>query len=280
MDAFYRLVPIRGVGSGFVVGEEGYIITNNHVVSDSDRPIILLPGGRRVEGVVISRDPSIDIALVRCLAGELRPLKLGDSDKVRVGEIVIAIGSPLGLPGPNVTIGVVSAVGRSIRSREVMLEDLIQTDAAVNPGNSGGPLINVDGEVIGVTTAMIPHAQGISFAIPINTVKMFLEMLAKYGRPIRPWIGVYVINNNPSIASYYGLPTEEGVIVVDVHPGSPADDVGIEAGDIILQVDGERISDMRILKRMIYQAVDRGYITLEILRGDNIYRVRVPIMIY
>ena len=172
MDAFLRLVPVRGVGSAFVISDNGYLVTNNHVVSDASS-IEVLMGGRRLGGVVITRSPSRDVALLRVMEGGLKPLKLGDSDSIKVGELVLAIGSPLGLPGPNVSLGVVSAVGRTIEGEGFILEDLIQTDAAINPGNSGGPLLNMRGEVIGMTTAMIPYAQGIGFAIPINTIKRF-----------------------------------------------------------------------------------------------------------
>lgn len=279
MDAFLRTIPIRGIGSGFVISEKGYIITNNHVVAQAEEVTILLSEGEKVKGKVVNRDPGRDLALLYVAMEDIKPLRLGDSDDVRVGEIVLAIGSPLGLPGPNVSIGVVSAVKRNIRSKDMFLEDLIQTDAAVNPGNSGGPLINMDGEVIGITTAMVPYAQGISFAIPINAVKSFMDMLIKYGRPVKPWIGIYIVDNNPSIASYYRLPTTRGVIIVDVQPESPAYDSGLKIGDIIIGADDKEINYVSDLRKEIYNSLDKGYVKLKVLREGVETSISVPIII-
>lgn len=279
IDSFLRAIPVRGVGSGFIIDFNGHVITNNHVVAGVDETTIFLSSGEKVVGKVVNRDPSRDIAMLRIPKTDIKPLKLGDSDNVRIGEMVLAIGSPLGLPGPNVTIGVVSAVRRNIRGKNIFLEDLIQTDAAINPGNSGGPLINMDGEVIGVTTAMIPYAQGISFAIPINAVKTFIEMLSKYGRTIRPWIGVYVIDNSPSIANYYNLPINYGVIIVDIHPNSPAEDAGLYRGDIIINANDEPIKNTSELRRKIYESIEQRYIKLKIVRKTDIHEISVPILI-
>ena len=274
VDNFFRPTPVRGVGSGFIISSNGYIITNNHVVRGMSRVTVITPDGKKYMSSVVSSDPMVDLALLK-IDAETTPLKLGDSDTIRVGEIVLAIGSPLGLPGPNVTMGVVSATGRNIEGEGIILEDLIQTDAAINPGNSGGPLINLDGEVVGVTTAMIPYAQGISFAIPINSVKRFLKMLAKYGRPIHPRIGVYIVAINPQLKTMYGLPTDEGLLVVRVQYGSPAYYSGIREGDIILEANGRKLKTARDLRRTIEDSIERGSVELYLMRPSGPARVEV-----
>lgn len=277
-DSFLRPVPVRGVGSGFIISGNGYIITNNHVVRGLERVDIITPEGEKYIGLVVSTDPMKDLALLK-IDRETKPLRLGDSDRIRIGEIVLAIGSPLGLPGPNVTMGVVSATGRNIEGEGVILEDLIQTDAAINPGNSGGPLINLDGEVIGVTTAMIPYAQGISFAIPINSVKRFLQMIVKYGRPIHPRIGVYLMDINPQLKTMYSLPVDHGLLVVRVQYGSPAYLSGIREGDIILKANGVTLKSARELRRIIEDSIDRGSVALEVLKPTGVELVEVGLEI-
>ncbi|MCL7382989.1 MAG: trypsin-like peptidase domain-containing protein [Thaumarchaeota archaeon] len=278
IDAFLRVVPVRGVGSAFVISEDGYLVTNSHVVANAES-ITLLIEGQTLQARILSLDPSRDIALLKTQVGKLKPIKLGDSDKVSVGELVLAIGSPLGLPGPNVSIGVVSAKGRAIEGEGFILEDLIQTDAAINPGNSGGPLVNMDGEVIGVTTAIIPFAQGIGFAIPINTVKRFIEMISKYGRPIRAYIGVVTTPLNEQIAGYYGLPVREGLIVLRVLRDSPADEYGIREGDIITHAGSHKLKSVGELRRIIEESIELGKVRLKIFRGWREIELEVPIAI-
>ncbi len=279
IDEFFGLAPVRGMGSGFIIHSKGYIVTNNHVVQGSSTVYVVLPTGETVEAEVIATDPYRDLALVKVDAANLKPIALGDSDKIRVGEIVFAIGSPLGLPGATVTMGVISAVGRTISGENIILDDLIQTDAAINPGNSGGPLVNVAGEAIGVTTAIIPYAQGIGFAIPINTTKRFLEMISRYGRPIVAWIGVYVSPLTQEQARMFRLPISRGLIVVGVVRGSPAHEAGIARGDIIVKVNGREISSPRELRIAVEESIERGYVELEIIRGGRRYSVEVPIAI-
>ena len=279
IDAFSAIPrEVRGVGSGFVVSEDGYVVTNSHVVRGARRVAVYLRGGEVLEGRVVASDPYRDLALLR-IPAKPKPLRLGDSDKVRVGEIVFAIGSPLGFLGSSVTMGVVSAVGRTISGGGVVLEDLIQTDAAINPGNSGGPLINAEGEAIGVTTAIIPYTQGIGFAIPINTVKRFLEMIRMYGRPVIAWIGVYVAPITRELARVYGLPTDRGVIVVSVIPNSPAHRLGLRVGDIITRAGGAEVRRPSDLRRAIEDSVGEGSVELEVLRGRTRYRIRVPVIV-
>ena len=278
ISAFLTPMPVKGVGSGFVIHRR-LIVTNAHVVAGARKVEVVYHDGMKEEGDIVARDPYRDLALVYVNRSDITPLELGDSNKLRVGELVFAIGSPLGLLGPTVTMGVVSALGRVIAHEKLVLEDLIQTDAAINPGNSGGPLINVEGKVIGVVTAIIPYAQGIGFAIPINTVKRFIELVKKFGKPIRAWIGVYTTPITSQIASYYGLPTKQGLLVVKVVPGSPADAVGIEAGDIIMKVNGNYIRSVSELKNYIEDAASRGYVDLEIMKRNRLVKIRVPIII-
>jgi len=278
IDSFLRPVPLRGVGSAFVVSRDGYLVTNNHVVSRAES-IELLLGRRRMEAWVVARSPSRDIALLNVHGADFEPLKLGDSDQVKVGELVLAIGSPLGLPGPNISLGVVSAVGRTIEGEGFILEDLIQTDAAINPGNSGGPLLNMRGEVIGMTTAMIPYAQGIGFAIPINAVKRFMEMILRYGRALRPWIGVITMPLREHIARYLSLPVSEGLLVVRVLEGSPAYLHGIREGDIIVEAEGIKVKNTNQLRNILEDSIEKGYVRLRIVRRHGVSVVQVPIAI-
>jgi serine protease Do len=275
--SFLGYEPVKGYGSGFIIAP-GYVVTNAHVVSGASRVYVVFSDGYASEAIIVAIDPHRDLALLQTSEhGE--PIKLGDSDRLEVGEIVLAIGSPLGLLENSVTMGVVSAVGRSISSRDILLEDLIQTDAAINPGNSGGPLINLMGEAVGVATAIIPFAQGIGFAIPINTVKRFIEMIKKYGKPLRAWIGVYVMPLNPTISALYRIPVQEGLLIVRIIPGSPAERSGLLEGDIILAADGKQVKKIGDLRKAIEEGIDRGYVELEVMRGSNIFRVRPRILV-
>ncbi|MEM4533073.1 MAG: trypsin-like peptidase domain-containing protein, partial [Desulfurococcaceae archaeon] len=234
--------------------------------------------GLSMRGDVVATDPYRDLALLK-IDMNTKPVSLGDSDSIRIGEIVLAIGSPFGLMGPTVTMGVVSAVGRTIIGENIILEDLIQTDAAINPGNSGGPLINTEGKAIAVATAIIPYAQGIGFAIPINSVKRFIDMLNKYGRPVIARIGVYVASINRNLARMYGLSIDRGVIVIRVEPGSPAYDSGIREGDIIVKANDREIVKPSDLRRVIEESIDNKYVVLEIVRDRRRYVVEVPLII-
>jgi serine protease Do len=271
--------PVRGVGSGFIVGED-LALTNSHVVGSAIEARVIYSDGEVGVGRVLARDPYRDLALLE-VESRGRRVRMGDSDKVRIGELVIALGSPLGMPGPSVTLGVVSARGRTIVADEgrIVLEDLIQTDAAINPGNSGGPLINMDAEAIGVTTAMIPFAQGIGFGIPINHAKRFITLISKYGRPVRAWIGVFVAPLTPEIARMMGLEKAKGVVVIRTIPGSPAEAVGIRRGDVILKAGGKEISTPGDLRNTIEDNIDRGEIEIELIRRGYVRVVSVPIVV-
>ncbi len=269
--------PVKGFGSGFVVSK-GYIVTNAHVIRDAAKVTVSYVDGYASRAVVVAEDPTRDLALLET-EDYGSPIKLGDSSKLKVGEIVLAVGSPLGLFQHTVTLGVVSATGRTIVGENIVLEDLIQTDAAINPGNSGGPLINLDGEAVGVTTAIIPFAQGIGFAIPINTVKRFIGMIEKYGRPLKAWIGVYVAPLNPTIASVYNIPVKEGLLVVKSIPGTPAYRRGIREGDVIIQANNVPVTRSSDLKEIIEDSIDKGFVNLLIQRGSNTYSLDVEIIV-
>lgn len=276
-DIFFGPRVIRGAGSGFIV-DRGLLVTNAHVVSNASRVIVVFSDGVRSEGDVVAVDRSRDLALVNFERRDVEPIAIGDSDEITIGEIVFAIGSPLGLTGPSVSMGVVSALGRTIADEErgIVLEDLVQTDAAINPGNSGGPIVNVKGEAVGVATAIIPYAQGIGFAIPINTVKKFIEMIKKYGHPIRAWLGVYVAPLTKEIASLYGLSISEGLIVIQVMPRSPAETYGLKRGDALIEAEGRRLRKPSDLRASIEDHVDSECINLRVIRRNREFNICIP----
>jgi len=243
-DQLFRVFPVEGVGSGVIIDEKGYVLTNNHVIDDAERLKVTLADGRVLKGKVAGTDEVTDLAVLKVESEEPLPAAaLGDSDGLKAGQIVLAIGNPFGLTGgPAVTAGIVSSLDRSIQTRNDVLE-LIQTDAAINPGNSGGPLVNTKGEVVAINTANMPYAQGIGFAVPVNTAKKILQELIEKGKVARPWIGIASIKVTPRLARFYGLPAREGALVAGVEPYSPADDAGLRKGDIIEEIDGSRVED-------------------------------------
>ena len=269
-NMFLQPIPVKGIGSGFIIKPDGYILTANHVIRKARKMEVVLSSGEALEGSVVGADPVTDIAVIKVDAENLPVAKLGDSSKLKVGQIVIALGNPFGLTGgPTVTMGVISALKRSIRSKVLVLEDLIQTDAAINPGNSGGPLVNIHGEVIGVNTAIIPYAQGIGFAIPINLAKKVSEELIAYGRVIRPWIGVISVTINEKIATYYTLPVDRGALIIEVVPRSPAYRAGIRVGDIITKVSKIPINSADDLKKEISKKRVGEEIEVHIIRAGR-----------
>jgi serine protease Do len=230
------------LGSGFIIDKEGFVVTNNHVIQDAEQIKVKLGGDTEYDAEVVGRDANTDLALLKIKTGKDLPfLKLGDSDEV-------AIGSPFGLER-TVTAGIVSAKGRVIGSGPY--DNFIQTDASINPGNSGGPLINMQGEVVGINTAIIAAGQGIGFAIPINLSKKIIAQLKSEGEVTRGWLGVAIQDLTGEMAEYYGLKDRKGVLVADVFKGDPADEAGIQAKDIILEVNGHKIETSRQLTAMI-----------------------------
>ena len=248
-DGQQRDFKQRSLGSGFLIDGNGFIVTNNHVIEDADQIKVILSDDKEFDAELVGRDPKTDLALIRIDgAKNLKPLELGDSEKMKVGTWVVAIGSPFGLE-QTVTAGIVSAKGRIIGSGPY--DDFIQTDASINPGNSGGPLLNMDGEVVGINTAIIASGQGIGFAIPINLAKGIIDQLKDKGEVTRGWLGVGIQDLTPELADYYGLKAEKGVLVTQVFEGDPADKAGIQVNDIILSVDGQKVTTGRELSAMI-----------------------------
>lgn len=266
-DVFYRAVPIKGMGSGTIIDPKGYILTNNHVIEGARRIEVTLATGEVLPGRLAGSYKSDDIAVFKVEAEDLPAAELGDSDELRVGQMVFAIGNPFGLAGgPSVTSGVISAVKRSIRSRKGVIENLVQTDAAINPGNSGGPLVDIHGKVIAINTAIIPFAQGIGFAIPVNTAKRCADDIIVHGMVIRPWLGITGLSLTKERSAYYDLPVEKGVLVTGTTSGGPADRAGIRAGDIILKLDGTLIDSIEDLRRELHKRRVGEKVGLLILR--------------
>jgi serine protease Do len=258
----------RSLGSGFLLDNEGYIVTNNHVVEDADQIKVRLSDEAEYDATIIGRDPKTDLALIKIDAPskDLKPLELGDSDTLPVGSWVVAIGSPFGLE-QTVTAGIVSAKGRIIGSGPY--DDFIQTDASINPGNSGGPLLNLKGEVVGINTAIVASGQGIGFAIPINMAGGIINQLKDSGEVSRGWLGVGIQDLTPELAEYYAIKEKEGVLVTQTYEGDPADKAGIKEGDVIVAVDGKRIASSRELSRTVAEAGVGNKMSLTVLRDGR-----------
>ncbi len=239
----------QGAGSGFVISDDGYIVTNNHVIENASDVTVRFDDGRSYTAEIVGADPQTDLAVIRVDASDLIPLELGDSDALRVGEFVVAAGSPFGLSS-TITTGIVSATGRS-RVGLNDYEDFIQTDAAINPGNSGGPLVNLRGEVIGVNSAILTRSggsNGIGFAIPINMVKSVTDALIEDGQVTRGFLGVLVQDLTPELAQSFGFSSSAGALIADVQPDMPAAKAGLQPGDIVTKLNGKPISDSAELR--------------------------------
>ncbi len=277
-DQLFRVFPVEGVGSGVIIDKAGYVLTNYHVIDDSERLRVTLSDGRVFSGKIVGVDPPTDLAVIKILTNEEIPVAmLGDSSNLKTGQIVLAVGNPFGLTGgPTVTSGIVSSLNRSLKTENGMLE-LIQTDASINPGNSGGPLVNTLGEVIAINTANMPYAQGIGFAIPIDNAKSILKDLIERGRVNRPWIGIASAKITRSLARYYRLPLNEGAIVVDLEPFSPADNAGIRKGDIIEEIDGTKIAEPSEISAHIYKKQVGDKINMTINRNGRVIQISLQL---
>ncbi len=270
MNFWMSVIPQEGMGTGFIIDPQGYILTNNHVVANAQKLSVTLADGKKLDARLVGRDPHYDLAIIKIPAGDVTQVAtLGNSDDLQVGQKAIAIGNPFGL-GQTFTTGVISALDRTLQTPEgSTFEGLIQTDAAINPGNSGGPLLNSNGEVIGINTAIYSRTggyQGIGFALPINHAREVATQLITSGRVARPWLGITGYTVNEDFARAFNLPTNIGVLVVEVVQGSPAANAGIKGGDrevnygnlhlllggdIILSFGGTPVREMQQLIRMI-----------------------------
>ena len=267
--------PRRGAGTGFLIDADGFVLTNHHVIDGADRIMVRLDDGRQLRGGPVGSDPDTDIALVRLDAqGPFPYAPLGDSDTLRVGEWVVAIGNPLAYEH-TVTVGVVSFIGRKLFDRS--LDRYIQTDAAINFGNSGGPLINAQGEVIGINAAISSRASSIGFAVPINQASAILPQLRTQGRVSRGYIGVTLRDVDPDLQRSLGLASGDGALVQDVSPGSPGARAGLRTYDIIVAVDGEAIDSNDGLIRMIASREPGSTATLDVVRDGRAMRVPVKL---
>ncbi len=278
-DRFFEGMPRHrqtSLGSGVIIDKSGLILTNNHVIKDADEITVRFANKQEAKGKVVGTDPKTDLAVIRVTTKEDLPVvALGNSDTLHVGEWAIAIGNPFGLDH-TLTVGVISATGRS----EVGIaayENFIQTDASINPGNSGGPLLNIRGEVIGINTAIVASGQGIGFAIPVNMARKVMEDLVKKGKVTRGWLGVGIQPLTPELAKSFGVGVDEGILVNQVMPKSPAEAAGLKTGDLILTVDGKPVKDPRQLQRIIAEAEIGKSIELTILREKQKRTVRIQI---
>ncbi|MBI3091737.1 MAG: DegQ family serine endoprotease [Candidatus Tectomicrobia bacterium] len=256
----------RGKGSGVIFSQDGYILTNNHVVEGADQVTVTLADGTKYPARVVGRDDKTDLGLLKIdKEVKLTAARLGDSDTLKVGEWVMAIGNPFGL-GHTVTVGIVSAKGRIIGSGPY--DDFIQTDASINPGNSGGPLFNTAGEVIGINTAIIAQGQGIGFAIPVNMAKDLLPGL-RQGRVVRGWLGVSIQTVTPELAEALQLKARKGALVAEVLSGSPAAQAGVRRGDVIVRFAGEEVDDSHTLPRLVARVAAGKSVSLEVIRDGK-----------
>jgi 2-alkenal reductase len=289
--AFGSMTPqAQAVGSGVIVDERGYLVTNNHVVAEGRNYQVIFADGKKVSARLVGRDDYSDLAVLQ-IDGPLPAVAtLGDSSKLRPGESIIAIGSPLGDFRNTVTSGVVSAVGRKLDDSAPGLTDLIQTDAAINHGNSGGPLVDPSGQVIGINTAVVRGAgasglfggstdvaEGLGFAIPSNTVRNVVDQLITSGSVTRPYLGVNFQTVNPRIASYYDLGANEGALVTRVAPNSPARKAGLQQGDVITAVDGQKIGQQQGLAELLNKHKVNDEVTLTINRDGKEQTVQVQL---
>jgi len=259
-----------GLGSGVIVASDGYIVTNNHVIRDADEITVTLYDKREFPGKVIGTDPKTDIAVIKIEATDLPALEWGDSDSLKVGETVIAVGIPYGLDH-TVTSGIVSAKGRA-NVKIAEYEDFIQTDCAINPGNSGGPLVNVKGELVGINTAIFSVSggyQGIGFAIPSNMAQSVLESLMKEGKVIRGWLGVTIQPLTDELVKQFHLYDKSGILISDVVEGSPAESAGLKRGDVILKYDGKNVDSPLNLRNMVAATKPGTSVAVTVLRDGK-----------
>ncbi len=276
----------RGTGSGFIVNANGQILTNSHVVNGADTVSVTLKDGRTFKGEVLGEDPVTDVAVIKIAANDLPIIPIGNSDGLRPGEWVIAIGNPLGLDN-TVTAGIVSATDRS--SSDIGVSDkrvgFIQTDAAINPGNSGGPLLNARGEVIGMNTAIISGAQGLGFAIPINTVQGISQQIVTKGKVEHAYLGVQMLTLSPEVKEQLEsqsrgrirVEADQGILIVRVVPNSPADDAGLQAGDVVQSINNQPVTKTEQVQQLVERSNVGSQVTIKVQRGQQTEQVSVKL---
>lgn len=292
-DFFLRPIPREGTGSGFIISEEGYILTNNHVIKDASELKVTLASGETLEAELVGADPLTDIAVIKINSkSRLKAVKLGDSDKLRPGQLAIAIGNPYRLDN-TITVGVISALNRTLETEDNFpIHGVIQTDAAINPGNSGGPLLNSKGEVIGINTAIyspIKGSVGIGFAIPINTAKKVASDLIEKGRVVRPWLGITGTTVTEEIAEAWGTSVSRGVLIIEVVEGGPAEKAGLRGtvsqpgeedftlGDVIVEFAGIEINTMNDLIQAILRQEVGETVEIKFIRDKTTLTAQVTL---
>lgn len=269
--------PERGVGSGVIVTKDGYILTNNHVVDDADKVKVTLQDGREFTAKVVGKDPESDVAVVKIQAEDLPAISLADSSQIQIGDVVLAVGNPFGL-GQTVTMGIISATGRATMG--LKYQDFIQTDAAINPGNSGGALVDTDGRLIGINTAIFSRTggnQGIGFAIPTDLAKNVMVSLIKTGKVTRGHLGVEIQDLTPVLARQFDLKNDQGALVGEVMPHSPAAKAGLQSGDVILQFNGKPVLDTRHLQLEVAGTAPGEKVPVRIWREGSAKTVEVVV---
>ncbi len=277
-DRYGEVFPVMGAGSGIVLSSSGYIVTNNHVVQESQELEVTTRDGDTFEAEIVGNDPATDVALIKINAKGLVPCELGNSEDLKVGQFVLAVGNALGLPGdPSVSLGVISALERPMPWADFIFEGLIQTDAAINPGNSGGPLSTLDGKIIGMNTAIIAFARGVGFAIPSMTIKRVMEQILEYGRVVRPWLGISGSTITSDMQTRFWTRGVKGVVVARISRESPAFEAGLRPWDIITGINGESITDMKSLLERLSRIGIGDVIALDFLREGRKLRTKITI---
>ncbi len=277
--SFFETTPTKNAGSGFIIDSNGNIVTNYHVIENASKVEVILNDGRSFSGSVVGGDKPTDVAIVKIEGTNLTVAELGDSEKLKVGQIALAIGNALDLPGaPTVSMGVVSALHRPLPWSNFIFEGLIQTDAAINPGNSGGPLADIEGRIIGINSAIVPFAQGVGFAIPVNTAKWVMEQVLEKGRVTRPALGVLVMDMNPAIATRFNLQSKDGVIITRVIPNSPAHRAGLHELDIIEGIGNYATKNSKDLLIALSKFSINETVAIKFARGNRLQETMLKLV--